>query len=368
MLHLTHDMSIGGTEQVIKQLISGLDSEQYRSSVLCLDNQVGALGLQLKAKGVSVDALNRRPGFDLKLIRELRRQLKIRKVDILHCHQYTPYTYGVLAALLMNVRVIYTEHGRFHPDRYSWKRRLVNPCLSIATDAITAISEATKQALAKFEWFPKNSIDVIYNGIAEVQLDSFDANLKSQLGIPNANCVFGTIARLDSIKNQVMMLDAFSIVHAENPKSSLLIVGDGPERANLENHSASLGIKNAVCFTGFKSEPFPYLAIIDIFLLSSLSEGTSMTLLEAMSSNTPCVVTAVGGNTELLQHRQNGLVVESDNSEKFAAAMLDLITDKVLSEQLASAARNTFKTRFALHHMITSYNQLYVAVSGNDSK
>ncbi len=363
VMHLTHDMGIGGTEQVIKQLISGLDADVVECCVLCLDGQIGPLGVQLQGQGITVDRLHRQPGFDTALIGAIRTLLRKREIDILHCHQYTPYSYGVLAALLTGVRVIYTEHGRFHPDRHSWKRRLVNPLLNVATEAITAISEATRQALIHHEWFPARAISVVYNGIRDSTADPATAEADDAHGpdFPPDTVVFGTIARLDMIKNHRMMLEAFEVVCRQYPQARLLLVGDGPERAVLEEQTRTLGIEASVLFTGFRTDTLRYLTMMDVFLLSSFSEGTSMTLLEAMSHCKPCVVTAVGGNVELIADGHNGLSSASGDTAAFAASMLAILSDPAKGERLGNNARQVFLDRFELGYMIDAYQRLYLA-------
>jgi glycosyltransferase involved in cell wall biosynthesis len=165
ILHLTFDMHIGGTEQVIKNLIEGSNDKQFQMSIFCIEEPIGPFGQMLQEKGISIDSTQRREGFDIKLIKTIRRHLKKHRIDVLHCHQYTPWVYGTLAALGIKTRIIFTEHGRFYPDRTSWKRKIINPLLTLFTDKITAISKATKQALVDFEYIPENKIEVIYNVI-----------------------------------------------------------------------------------------------------------------------------------------------------------------------------------------------------------
>jgi glycosyltransferase involved in cell wall biosynthesis len=164
ILHLAHEMGVGGTQQVIRQLISHLDQEEFECSVACIDGYVGMLGEQLQADGVPIHVFDRKPGFDRALIRDIKALLVEQSFDLIHCHQYTPYTYGVLAAMFLDVKVVFTEHGRFYPDTYSWKRRLLNPLLQRRTNAIVAISAATADALKKYEWFSRGAVEVIYNG------------------------------------------------------------------------------------------------------------------------------------------------------------------------------------------------------------
>ena len=360
ILHVTHDMNIGGTEQVIKQIVMGVDKTRFTSDIVCLDNTIGDVAKSIDPSRVKLHKLARRPGFDTTLIRELRSLIKREAIDIVHCHQYTPYVYGVLAGLLTRTPVIFTEHGRFYPDRYSWKRRLVNPLLGFATRAFVSISAATRDALIDYEWFPARRISVIYNGIHGVSPDSQAVTqARQESSLEPDHYVYGTVSRLDTIKNQTLLINAFAKVHAQHPHTRLLLVGDGPERDTLESLVASLKLGKAVVFTGFRSDPEPWFGVINAFVLCSLSEGTSMTLLEAQSARLPCIVTAVGGNTEIITNEQNGLVVASDNVEALSEAMLRVVQDPALATRLSDAGFEVFSTRFQRQKMIDAYEKLY---------
>ncbi len=353
-------MGIGGTEQVIYQLVNNADKQLFDNSILCIEGEVGAIGQKLKASGVHFHVLKRSPGFDTELLKDVRKILTENEFDIVHCHQYTPYVYGVMAALFSRTKVVFTEHGRFHPDTYSWKRRLVNPILDSTTTAITAISAATKDALSSYEWFRKSKIQVVYNGILAEDKD-LDARKNNDLGLTEHNLVFGTITRFDTIKNLPMMIKAFATVHAEHNDARLLLVGDGDEKTATEQLVDDLQINNAVIFTGFQTDTKKYMSLIDVYLLSSFSEGTSMTLLEAMSFSTCCVVTAVGGNVEIIEDQKNGFVVESDNTDQLAATLLSLVNNDDLRQQMGIAAKKTFDTKFDLKQMIQSYKSIYLS-------
>lgn len=362
VLHITYDMNIGGTEQVIRNLVSGLDPSVYRSSVLCIDGQIGPWGEQLQRAGVPHHKLTRRPGFDLRLIRHIR-QLVIREnVDIVHAHQYTPFTYGWFGTVLTGKPVIFTEHGRFYPDVGSAKRRLINPLLQLRTAAITSISAATRQALVDYENFSATKIDVIYNGIADSTCAP-DAALAAQLGFDPANIIMGTISRLDPIKNQTMLLRAFARCLQQYPHARLLLVGDGPSRVELEAMVDALGVRDAVVFTGFQPNPQRYLALMDVFLLPSLSEGTSMTLLEAMCFSKPSLATAVGGTPEIIEHEVSGLLTPNKDETALAEAMSRLVASEELRTALGCQARKNYEARFSVSAMAHQYEALYQRVS-----
>ena len=345
VLHITFNMGIGGTEQVIRQLVQGMTSEGVKSEILCIDGHIGPIGEALQQSGVPVHKLARKQGFDWSLIKAIRKRLREGRFDVVHCHQYTPWMYGWLAALPTRTKVVFTEHGRFYPDRYRYKAMLINPVMALFTPSIVAISEATKDALVKYVFIPRHKIQVIYNGIAPLVRDNDEAQkVRDSLGIPRDAFVVGTVSRLDPVKNQVMMLRAFKQFSEKQPDSYLLMVGDGPDKAKLVSLAEEYGISARVIFTGFINSPVHYLAAMDVFLLSSHTEGTSMTLLEAMSLEVPAVATRVGGNPEIIEDDVTGILVEPGMAHPFAEGQ---------------AARLSFNTRFSAGSMVYQYSKIY---------
>jgi glycosyltransferase involved in cell wall biosynthesis len=155
------------------------------------------------------------------------------------------------------------------------------------------------------------------------------------------------------------MLKAFAEVSKKNPKIKLVIVGDGEFLPTLKSLIQTLDIEDSVTLIGYVPYPKDYLAIFDIFLLSSLSEGTSTTLLEAMSLAKPCIVADAGGNKEIVTHGETGLVTDSDNMFQFADAMLALTNDKNTREQYGQNARVVFDEKYDVRHLSTAYANIY---------
>ena len=360
ILHVTFNMGIGGTEQVIRQIIENSDPDKFIHEILCIDGEIGPLGQELQKKGFHVQQTQRQPGTDFKLMKFIRRLIKQRNIDVLHCHQYTPYFYGVLSALWVKTKVIFTEHGRFYPDRHNARRRYVNPLLALATDHITAISRSTADAVATYEYMPREKIQVIYNGIKEIELAGVTRDsLLQELDLSPDYRYLGTISRLQPIKNQTMMINAFFKVKEQLPDIKLVLIGDGEKMPELKQLTESLGIEDDVIFTGFLNDPQRFITLFDIFLLSSFSEGTSMTLLEAMSLTKPCVVTDVGGNPEVVENNVTGYVVPSDDDELFSAAILDLLSDDGKRSSFAAAGRQKYLNSFTVAKMNDDYHKLY---------
>ncbi len=365
VLHLTYDMRIGGTEMVIKNIIEGLNSSQFTMSIFCIELPLGPWGKSLKKSGIQIGSAARREGFDPNIIKKIRTHIKQHNIDIIHCHQYTPWVYGTLAAAFTKTKIVFTEHGRFYPDSASWKRRLINPLLTFFTDKITSISQATKSALVEFEYIPARQIDVIYNGITEVTTEANEASaIREALSIPKGAFVLGTIARFDPIKNHLMMLDAFAAARKKNPNLYLIMIGDGTERHKIENKINKLSLNNYVTLTGYQPNPSNYLSMFDIFLLSSLSEGTSMTLLESLSLGIPCIVTNAGGNAEIIESNYNGAVTPNADAKAFAQAILKLAMSDLTD--MRRFARKRFDQRFTNTIMNEQYHAIYEQLAGEN--
>jgi glycosyltransferase involved in cell wall biosynthesis len=358
--HVTYNMIIGGAERVICNIVENTDPSRYDVSIICIDSPVGPFGIQLRNQGYQVTAFNRVPGFDFRLVLKMRKHILQNHIEVLHCHQYSPYVYGVLGAAFTGCRVIFTEHGRHYPDVRRPKRILANPILSLLTEYINAISAATRKALIEYENFPGDRIDVVYNGIDDIQfkLEGHD-KLRQEVHLPENGYILGTVARLDAIKNQKMMIKALKRLHDDFPEACLLIVGDGPERRSLEEFAARQQVSSRVVFTGFREDAYLFYRIMDVLLLTSFSEGTSMTLLEAMAHGIPCVATDVGGNPEIVIDGKTGFLVPSEDDQTLAERISLLAKDQDLRKRMGNAGRDRFEAQFTVTKMVRAYQAMY---------
>jgi glycosyltransferase involved in cell wall biosynthesis len=237
---------------------------------------------------------------------------------------------------------------------------LINPILSLFTDHITAISKATKEALVKYENFKRNRIKVIYNGIDGYLFNKDNPkDIRREYGITENAFVMGTIARLDPIKNQQMMLRSLKLIQRLFPQTVLIIVGDGPQRESLEVYAKNLGIASNVIFAGFQQETHHFYNVFDVFLLTSFSEGTAMTLLEAMAAGTAIVATDVGGNPEIILDNETGFIIPSNNEIVLADKICTLIKSPELKKKMGIAGRERFDKYFTANNMERAYEALY---------
>ena len=178
ILHVINSLEVGGAERLVVDIINETREETFNVSVCCLE-KAGLLAEEVIAGGRSVSVLGRKPGIDWKLISRLSALIKEHKVDVIHAHQYTPFFYSSLSKrFCRSPRLIFTEHGRLYPDEKKIKRVLFDPLLARTANDIVAISEATKDAMFNYDNFPRNKIDVIYNGL---KLQSTKVNRLQQL-------------------------------------------------------------------------------------------------------------------------------------------------------------------------------------------
>lgn len=362
--HILHSMRVAGAEKVVYDIATGLNGS-FKFCVFCLDS-VGQLGEELRQKGVRVKAFDRKPGVDFSLIKKLAREIRENKIDIVHAHQYTPYFYGATAAILAGkTRIIFTEHGRHYPDKRRWKRVIFNKFLNLFTDSITGVSDFSRNSLVDYEAFPKDKIKVIYNGIHTELFDiEIDKEAKrKELGLNSKDKVIGIIARLEPVKDHKMLLNAFAEVIRKIPEAKLLIIGDGQLRKDLEDLADKLNISGAVKFLGVRRDISELLKILDIFVLSSLSEAASVTIIEAMVAELPIVATNVGGNPEIIVNGKTGLLVPRGDAHVIAEALIEILRNPDKAKTMGSAGKQMANELFTLDKMLKSYSELYYSLS-----
>jgi glycosyltransferase involved in cell wall biosynthesis len=372
VMQVVLSLVIGGTEKLVYDLVRRVDKYVVFPYVCCLD-KLGELGEELQREGYPVYSLNRKPGIDWGLIPRLHSIVREERIDIIHAQQYTPYFYGLMASLSSKLNIfakspklIFTEHGIPYPYRKKLKRLIFNPVLCRFADEIITISDHTKSNLVKYENFPARRMKVVYNG---VDLRQFSQNIdpaakKQSLGLPPDSKVIGIVARLDPVKNHVMLFRAFRRILNDIPETYLLLVGDGPEEHRLKSLTESLDIRNTTLFLGTRRDIPELLHVFDVFVLPSFSEGMSVTLIEAMGSGVPVVATRVGGTPELVKDQETGYLVESDNDQEMATMLLNLLQNEERRQRMGQAGQQRAYDMFSLDKMVDIYTKLYLKVSG----
>ena len=244
----------------------------------------------------------------------------------------------------------------------SRKRRVVNRLfLSHFADAVTACCRFSGDALAQLEGFPGRRVEIIENGI-DVSRYTTPTNrdeLRQSLGLNPARRYLILVARFHPIKDHAMVIRAFADLARTHADVDLLLAGDGPLRPAAEEQAKTLGITERVKFLGVRNDVPDLLRVADVFTLTSISEAASLTLMEAMASGLPVVVTNVGGNPEIVRDGLEGLLVPRGDSSAAATAFRRLFDDPTLAAKLGAAARERAFQRYRLENTVDAYARLY---------
>jgi glycosyltransferase involved in cell wall biosynthesis len=348
--HVLDNLQVGGAETLVVTLAKAQRQDGHMVAVHGLFGG-GLLAAQLSSAEIPVHihAAESRLGMVWNLYRTLRRQ----RPDILHCHNIAPTIFGVLAGKPAGVPgFLSTRHGAFLHPRRSERRfwMAARFCRYVA-----AVSETARENLLQAEWADAGRLTVALNGAAAP-----DEQPEPEAPAP-AGLVLMSVGRLVREKDYPTLLRALALVRRSEPGAELWIAGDGAERPRLEALRMELGLEDSVRLLGRKQNIGYWLSRADLFVLSSVSEGLPVSLLEAMAVGLPAVVTAVGGMPEVLRLSEAGVVVPPSDPQALADAIAGLARRRAEWPILAERARRSYRDHFTVAAMARRYEELYRA-------
>jgi L-malate glycosyltransferase len=361
VLQVVLSLNPGGTERLVIELTRRL-CDVIPMSVCCLD-EAGEWATALTQAGVRVESLGRHEGFDARLGLGVRRIARAHHASVMHCHHYSPFVYGSLARISgAKCRMVFTEHGRLSDAQPSLKRRAANVFFSRFADRVFTVSEDLRRHLVQ-EGFSADAVGVIYNGIDVGPRGNGAASnrIREQLNVSPSALIVGSVGRLDPVKDLGTLLKAMADIR-RNHSAELIMIGDGPERGRLQASAVENGLEHHVHFLGYRSDAREWLAACDVYVNTSVSEGISLTILEAMAAGLPVIATRVGGTPEILD-ATCGILVPVRDPQAVAAALVQLAREPERRRQLGHAARVRVEERFTLERMIQQYCDVYRAVA-----
>lgn len=361
VLHLIWALDLGGAERQVLEIVRGLDRSRFEPVVGCVVRK-GRWGEALEKEGIRVIDLAKRPGFDPWLLFRLVRLLRQGGFQILHTHAFTAASWGRLAALLARTPVVVAhEHSAFSLD--SAVRRTVDRALAIGTSRWVVVSEALARDLLRVEHLPLPRLVLVRNGIsfpAEEGVPVDVPAVRKELGASGFRELVGSVGRLEQRKGLEVLIEAVCRLAPGRPGLGAVLVGDGPLRGALEEKVRSLGLADRVVLAGRREDVYRVLRSLDVFALPSHTEGLSISLLEAAAAGCPIVATNVGGNAEVVEDGQSGILVPAGSPEALAGAIERLLDDRAAARALGEAAERTVRDRFASSAMVRSIEGLYV--------
>lgn len=355
---VVHSLAVGGTEMLAVRLATGL-LPRYASRMICLDES-GPLADRLAAAGLPVDVLGRRPGWDRACARRMRQLQRKSQPAAVIAHQFTPFFYAAWGrGPRLRPPLAFVEHGRFHPDRPSFARRVFHLVMLRRRDRVVAVGQSVRQALMRNEGIPGRRIRVIYNGIPVERFrrdEEARCRLRAAWGLSPGDFVVLQVARLDRLKDHPTAIRAAHRLRNESLR--WLFVGDGPERAAIESEITRLGLQGRVRLLGERRDIPELLSAADAFVLTSISEGIPVTVLEAMAAGLPVAATRVGGLPELVREGETGLLVAPSDPEGVAQALRVIMADRDRAAAWGRAGRKLVEDRFSESRMHAEYRRL----------
>jgi sugar transferase (PEP-CTERM/EpsH1 system associated) len=355
VVHLLYRLDFGGLETLLVDCINRMPG--YRHAVVCLAGYT-KFADKITRADVELYSLDKAPGLGLGAHVKLFKLLRRLRPAILHTYNLSAIEYNFTATLAGVPVRIHAEHGRDAGDpqglnrKHNALRRLMSPFV----DRYVPVSLDLQQWLRKVVGIADAKNQLIDNG---VDTEHFHPGLAAP-----GEFVVGTVGRVQDVKNQAALIEAFVTLRKMLPgrKMRLVIVGDGPLRGKLEQQVRDAGIADDVWLPGARSDIADLMRTFSVFALSSIAEGTPVTLLEAMSCGLPVVSTAVGGIPTLVQDNLTGQLVPAGDSTELAAALAVYANNPQLAAEHGAAGRERIEFHYSVTAMVQAYTSLYDAL------
>jgi len=364
---------IGGPGKGLFQFLKHAPGEAF-DYLLCnfkvKDRPEGEFIREARRRGLNLMLLDQGAMIDPRLIFEARKVVVEQGIDLIQTHGYKSHLIGYFLQLVCRRPWIAFAHGYTYG---SWKMRLYNRMdlwLLRRADRVVAVSDATKSLLTR-NGVPVERIELIYNAIdpADAHPAADTAEVRGRHGIAPDQKVIGVIGRFNPEKGQRIFLKAMRKVVQHFPNVKALLIGDGPDRPELERYCRENSLSDRVVFTGYRENIADYYSILDLLVLPSLSEGLPNTVLEAMSFGVPAVATSVGGVPEVIQ-KENGILVPPNDPETLAERVIALLQNESLRKAIGSKGRESLYPRFSPDHraekIVSLYHTLLSSRSGEN--
>ena len=350
VLHVVLNLHVGGLERFVIELMDKY-SDNIVPHVVCLEEK-GELAQFVKGNLI---CLGEKPGLKFGSALKIVKIIQKYNIEIVHTHNESAHLYGSLAGFISRTPVIHTRHGKY--SHSSTRKQLLNVFSSWLTTKVVGVSEDVSKMMVMKEFVSTNKVSTVLNG---VDVEAYLPRSKRNLFNCKNDCVkIGIVARLEPVKDHSNLLRACHELKKFSDDFVLIVVGDGTLRQQLSDEAAGLQIDDRVIFTGTRHDITDIVNELDIYVLSSISEGISLTLLEAMSCCLPVVATNVGGNPEVVKEGETGYLVPPRDPALFAEKLLCLIGDGEMRTDMGNAGRARVERFFNLSQTAKNYEKLY---------
>jgi glycosyltransferase involved in cell wall biosynthesis len=333
VLHIATALSWRGGEQQLAYLVEELQSE-VDQVVLC--SKDSELEKYCRDKGIDFIAQKKRGGFDLAYAKKIKTLCKELTIDLCHMHDAHAHTFAIIAAVMGNKTPLVLSRRVDFPikQKFTSKFKYNHPAIK----KILCVSEMIKKITAP-GIKEKSKLHTVYSGVDLGKFSSRTNKLREELGINENIPLVGNTSALADHKDYFTFLDVAEKVVKAKPEVQFVIMGDGPMREEIKAYAASKKLLDNLTFTGYRNDIPEVLSDLDVFLITSKTEGLGTSIIDAFACEVPVVATAAGGIPELVEDRKTGLLCPVKDSSEISKAVLELIEDTDLAKQLTQQAK-----------------------------
>lgn len=364
------DMWAGAEVQLLTLVTQLVRLHGFEWSVVLFNE--GRLADELRKLPLSLTVIPETVHSPVGIAFRLARIFRDIRPDIVHTHKYKDSIVATIVARCTGVRrIVRVIHGRPEPfdglrnARMAGYTMLDGLVTRLFVDKVVAVSSDLEQVLLRK--LGRNRVACIHNGInlEAIVVTMTRADKRKEWQVDDKTIMIGTVGRLVPVKGHVVLLEALRILRELHGNVKLLIVGDGPLRANLEAEAKRLGLEQLVIFSGHQEQPYDLINMMDIFVLPSLHEGIPMVLLEALALERPVVASRVGGVPEVLSQGRFGILVSPEKPTELAKAIGDLIENPNKAVAFGMAGRGQIESEFSASLMADRTVGIYKSLVGN---
>ena len=348
----------GGAEKHLSSVVSRLDPEEFSIDLIQLAQEVPSASGKIGAAAYSHFPIGNPLSIGgIKRIFRLYRLMQRGNYDAVVSYFETSDLIAGLLGPLAKIKIRISSR-RDTGFQQSGRMKKLYPILNKRFTHILAASNAIGQSVSKKKSV-QDKIRIIYNGVDSSRFTGQSSiALRKELNIPQEELVIGTVANFNPVKNHRMLFACIERLHQSGRRVHLVLAGEGPLQSQLEQLARDLRVENYIHFLGTRNDIENVLDAIDIFALTSRTEGMSNAILEAMAAGNPVVATRVGGNPEVVRHNETGYLVEDDNVEELYGRMKEMIDDELLRKKMGEYAKQLARSEFSIENMIYNYKTL----------
>jgi len=360
ILHIIDTTGPGGAETVFIDIITHLPKDKYRSIVIIRGK--GWVYEELCRRGVKPLILDAKGSFNWRYLKSLVGLIWREKVDLIQSHLLGSNVYCSLAGLITRKPVVATFHGAVDVGEKERLKGLKFGAINLGASSIIAVSDSLKRNIVERTPLKNSKTCVIYNGINTTDFRRpHSAAIRRQFGWADSDIIIGSLGNIRKAKAYDVLLQAAALLKERIGNLRFVIAGQGKGRLydELLRFRDELELGEIVHFLGFNDDPAEFLSNLDLFLLSSTSEGFSIATIQAMAAGLPVIATRSGGPEEIISHKENGWLVEAGSAAEIACAIDRLIMDTVLRNTLSIKGQEHAKQSFDIQAMLDGYQNIY---------